>query len=151
MLGRGDLRSIEFAHRELKKLSPQRENQPARIESAGPVASEVFRTIQRISDEKDILPVFVILPVEEDISRDSDWRRWILARLDEDKIALIDITPTLRSLPASLAATFFIPERRPTRGHYTEVGNEWAAAELYSHLVEIPEIRSLLARHKHQR
>jgi hypothetical protein len=65
--------------------------------------------------------------------------------MDTLELPFIDLTPALRSVPVSRAATFFIPERRRSRGHYTEAGNEWVAEMLYSRLKEISQIRTLLA------
>jgi len=144
-LKRADLRSVDFAERVLRRLFTQKSDRPTIIERVEPIASKVFQTLQRLSDEKNVVPVFVFLPVEVNIGEDRAWHSWVVATMDTLELPFIDLTPALRSVPASRAATFFFPERMPARGHYTEAGHEWVAEMLYKRLKEISQIRTLLA------
>jgi hypothetical protein len=145
-LERADLRSVDFAKRVLAKLFTQKSDGPTIIERVEPIAPKVFQTVQRLSDEKNVIPVFVFLPTEVNILKDEALHSWVVATMDTLELPFIDLTPALRSVPASRAATFFIPERRRSGGHYTEAGNEWVAEMLYSRLKDISQIRTLLAR-----
>jgi hypothetical protein len=60
-------------------------------------------------------------------------------------LAFIDLTPALQALPAGVAATYFIPPWDPESGHYSVKGNEWVAAEIYKHLMQMPQFRALLS------
>lgn len=146
---RADLRSVYFAKWVFARLFTQKSDGPAIglsiVERVGPVASKVFQTVQRLSDEKNVEPVFVFLPTESDIWKDTQWHSWFLATMDTLELPFIDLTPALRSVPASRAAAFFIPYWEPSGGHYTEAGNEWVAEMLYRRLKEITQIRNLLA------
>jgi hypothetical protein len=144
-LKRADLRSVDFAERVLSRLFTQKSDGPTIIERVEPIASKVFQTLQRLSDEKNVVPVFVFLPVEVNIGEDRAWHSWVVATMDTLELPFIDLTPALRSVPASRAATFFFPEQLPARGHYTEAGHEWVAEMLYKRLKEISQIRTLLA------
>ena len=60
-------------------------------------------------------------------------------------LPFIDLTPGLRAVPASKAASFFFPEGQPAEGHYTEAGNAWVAEQLYRRLRDYPPVNALLA------
>ena len=146
---RADLRSVDFAKRVFARLFTQKSDGPmigpTIIERVEPIASKVFQTVQRLSDEKNVVPVFVFLPAEYNIGKDTAWHSWVVATMDTLELPFIDLTPALRSVPASRAATFFISESMTAGGHYTEAGNEWVAEKLYRRLKEISQIRTLLA------
>jgi hypothetical protein len=142
---KADLRSVDFAQRVLARLFPAKADKSTLIEIVGPVASKIFQTVHRLSDEKNIVSVFVFLPAEPDIGEDTAWRRWVVATMDTLELPFIDITPALRGVQADRAASFLIRPSLPAAGHYTEAGNEWVAEVLYNHLMEISQIRTLLA------
>lgn len=143
LMERADFRSIDFVQRVLARLSPRKA--ATATESIGPVALKVFETVQQLSAEKNIVSVFVFLPTENNIGTDTAWHRWLVSTMNTLALPFVDLTPALRSLPASRLATFFIPRRLPAVGHYTEAGNEWVAEVLYNYLTEIPRIQTLLA------
>lgn len=145
VLKRADLQSMDFARRALAKIFPRPTGGAGKIERLGPVASEVFRTIKQLTDEKNIVAVFVYLPTEQDLQRDSTWRRWVGVTMDKLEIPFIDLTPLIRATSAGRAGSFFIPASRPGEGHYTEAGNEWVAKVLYERLINLPQLRSVLA------
>ncbi len=145
VVGRADLRSVDFARRILGRLFPPRVEAPATIDVVAPVASKVFETVQRLSDEKNIVPVFVFLPTERDLEGDTAWRLWVEATMDSLDLEFVDLTPALRRVPAGRAASFFIPQSMPAGGHYTEAGNDWVAEVLRSYVMAIPRVRTLLA------
>jgi hypothetical protein len=145
---KADLRSVDFGQRVIRRLFPAKANRPTVIQMVGPVASMVFQTIHRLSEERNIVSVFVFLPAEPDIGEDTAWHRWVVATMGTLELPFIDITPALRSVRADQARSFFIHPSLPGAGHYTEAGNEWVAEVLYNHLMEVSAIRALLARTK---
>ena len=143
-IGRADFRSIGIGQRVLARLSPRTPASADATERIGPVASKVFRTVQQLSAEKNIVSVFVFLPTEQDIAADTAWRRWVVVTMNALGSPFVDLTPALRSVPAPRLATFFIPDSMPAAGHYTEAGNEWVAEVLHDYLLDIPPIQTLL-------
>ncbi len=65
--------------------------------------------------------------------------------MDTLGLPFIDLTPQARKVAAGAATSFFIPERMPARGHYTELGNEWGAQTLYNRMTPIPALARLSA------
>lgn len=143
-VGRADLRSIEFAQRVLRRLFPPK-TVPPMMDVVGPLAPTVFRTVHQLAEERNIVPVFVFLPTIQDLEGDTVWRRWVGAVMDTLDLTFIDLVPALRGISAGQAGTFFIPQRMPAEGHYTERGNEWVAQTLYNRMTQIPELARLLA------
>lgn len=139
-LARADFRTVDFGKRLAAKLFRHETDEPGITERIGPIASSVFQAISRLSQEKNIQPVFVYLPVLNDIRNDQQgkWHEWVTDTMDTLDLPFIDLTPALQALPAGVAASFFIPPGEPEAGHYSVVGNQWVADKLHKHLNEMP-------------
>jgi len=144
-LARADLRSVGLGLGILGRIFPPDTDSTVTKDSIGPVASMVFKTVHRMAAEKKVLTLFVFLPTILDLEADSPWRTWTQAVMDTLGLPFVDLTPELRNVAAGTAARFFIPQRMPAEGHYTERGNEWVAQTLYNHMTEIPGFGRLLA------
>jgi ribosomal protein L39E len=142
VLERADLRSIDIARRALARLFPRSAGGATNVERLGPVAAEVFRTIKQLTGKKNVVPVFIYLPTEQDLRSDPEWRHWVAATMDKLELPFIDLTPHLRATSAAQAGSFFIPPSRPDKGHYTESGNEWVAKVLYDTMMDLPQLRT---------
>jgi hypothetical protein len=154
-MNRADFRSVDFGRRVLAKLFPPPPNTKAqwqvetleRIERWGPIASRVFQTVQQLSDDKNIVSLFVYLPTEQDLQEpDPSWHRWTVETMNAMQLPFVDLSPALRSLPAGRAGSFFIVPPSEDQGHYTEAGNNWVAAMLHARLMKIPRVRVLLSK-----
>ena len=145
VLDKADFRSVDFARRLLARLSPSSETDADIIGRVGPVATKIFQTLEQMSDEKKVVPVFVFLPAQRDIGKDQPWYLWAKATMQQLALPFIDLTPALRAVPAGQAATFFIPDGQPAAGHYTEAGNAWVAEQIYRQMVDFPAVNALLA------
>lgn len=143
-----NFQSVDLVRRVLRRLLPPNGAKAAKAdlaESLGPVAAKVFQTIQQLSADKNIVPVFVLLPTKFDIAKDSEWSQWVATTMNTLATSFIDLTPALRGLPAQRVATFFIPDEMPGAGHYTEAGHQWVAEELSNYLAGVARIQTLLA------
>ena len=139
-----DLRTVDFLSRFLGRLSSSADDAPSTIETVGPIAAEVFRSIQRVTAERGAVPVIVYLPTQRDLEAESEWRSWLTATIDTTQVPFIDITPDISSVPAGIAGTFFIPPTNGAAGHYSEEGNAWVAETLYQRLTHLPQLFQLL-------
>jgi hypothetical protein len=140
---RADLRTLELADRILGRFRSHPPQLAAMVDSVGPVAAEVFRSLQEISNENGVVPLFVYLPTESDLEKQSAWRGWLASTMDDLGAAFFDLTPDLQTVPAGQAASYFILRPSPAAGHYTEAGNDWAAALLFERIVELAPAREL--------
>lgn len=152
MVKRADFRFVDLSQRVFRRLSNRKaasakaaKAKAKAAEGIKPVASKVFETIQQISAEKNIIPLFVYLPTEADLKKDTQWRHWVAATMNTLALPFVDLTPALRGLPPHRVSAFFIPRSMPGGGHYTEAGNEWVAELLHSHLTRMPQVQTLLA------
>jgi hypothetical protein len=132
------LQSVELLRRVLYKLdlrwfppAPDRESQQ-------PLLARVFSEVVRLSEERGSVPVFVYLPVAEEREMDGAWRPWVKEAMRSAGHALIDLTDSLRALPAEQLGAYFIPECELAGGHYSELGNRWAAREIQRALLDLP-------------
>lgn len=146
-LARADFRTVDFGKRVTAKLFRKDPEEVDITERIGPVAAKVFQEISRLGEENNVYPVFVYLPVLNDIRNDrqATWHGWVIETMHTLGLPFIDLTPALQALPAGVAASFFIAPGEPEAGHYSAAGNEWVAGEIYRQLQEIPRIRTLLA------
>lgn len=140
---RADFRSIDLVQRVLARLSPSKISELDENEIRA-ITSKVFESVKQLSSKNNITPVFVFLPTEKDIGKESSWRAWVASTMKNLALPFVDLTPAIRALSAPRLTNFFIPEGIPSVGHYTEDGNDWVADELYRKLMEIPRIRTLL-------
>ncbi|UCG85405.1 MAG: SGNH/GDSL hydrolase family protein [Gemmatimonadota bacterium] len=142
---RADLRTVDFLSRLLRRLSSSdAEDTPSTIETVGPIAAAVFRSIQRMTAEQDIVPVMVYLPTQRDLEAASEWRSWLAANIDTTRTPFIDVTPDMSAIPAGQVGRFFIALPSTTVGHYSEEGNAWVAELLYERLTHLPQLFHLL-------
>jgi hypothetical protein len=132
------LQSVELLRRVLYKLdlrwfppAPDRESQQ-------PLLARVFGEVVRLSEERGSVPVFVYLPVAGEREKDGAWRPWVKDAMRSAGHAFIDLTDGLRALPAEQLEAYFIPECEPAGGHYSELGNRWAAREIRRALLDLP-------------
>jgi hypothetical protein len=135
---RADLRLFDLGQRVMARLSPGAGSPPS--SEVGPVAFEVFRQVKLLGIENDVLPIIVFFPTQRELEGESSWRLWVHETTATLGMPLIDLTPTLREVPAGQVGSFFIPPPRPGAGHYTEVGNEWVAEQIYKRLMELPQM-----------
>ena len=141
---RADLRTVDFLGRILGRLSSSKDDARSTIETVGPIATEVFRGIERMASERGAVPVIVYLPTQRDLEADSYWREWLTTTIDTTRTPLIDITPDMRAVSAGTAGAFFILPPDRTAGHYTEQGNAWVAEVLGKRLKQLPRLFDLL-------
>jgi len=150
-ISRADFRSVDLAERLIAKIFTPVNDEKTRNGHADQVASMTLKTINRLDLEKNILPVFVYLPVESDIRADraNPWYKWATATMDTLNLPFIDLTPELQAVPAGKAATFFIPTWRRGAGHYSIEGNKWVAETLYKHLMKVPGFTGIIEKASH--
>jgi hypothetical protein len=152
------VRSLELGNRMARRIASMLSSEPAarserqemERERIAPLAEQIFRRVQQLSEEKNSVAVFVYLPLEQEFDEtlpwaDSceacdTWRPWVGAVMDSLGYNFIDLTPTLREVPWDTAIDFFIPGD----GHYTAAGNAWVAETLYDRLRSLPDVASLL-------
>lgn len=142
---RADFRSIELAKGVFTRLLEENDDGTEHANSIEPVASRVFQAIQQQDEKNNVVTVFVLLPTERDIGKNHSWRRWTAKTMDSLGLHYIDITNDLRAVPAGLAASYFIPPRRPAEGHYTEAGNKWVSETLHRQISKIPQISTIFS------
>jgi hypothetical protein len=117
-----------------------------------PIATTVFRDLERLNHERGSQLALVYLPTLLDLPEGAplDVRREKLAKFSrESGIPLIDLTPEMRALPPdSLAWMFITPGQLKvdgSSGHYTAVGHRWVAARIADHLRRLPNVSGTLA------
>ena len=100
------------------------------------VAARVFTTLARLHRGQGRAFRLVYLPTKDELlpgPRDR-WRDSVAALAGRTGIALVDLTPALRRLPADSVGPLFIVGSttgfRSADGHYTAAGNAWVAAQL---------------------
>lgn len=140
---RADLRSLDLAQRVMAKLSSGGGAGTSQ-EALRLVAFEVFRELKQLSVENNVATVIVFFPTQRELEGESSWRPWVTETMQTLGLPLIDLTPTLREVPAGQAGSFFITVPSSAAGHYTEAGNEWLADQIYRRLMELPRIRNIL-------
>jgi len=103
--------------------------------------------LARINRMRGRTLILVHLPVIEDYwSRESDpWRNRAQAVSGEGEFVFVDLVRELRKLPADSVDQMFIGHG-DARGHYSVVGNEWVAKQVYRRLLEIPAATAKLGR-----
>jgi hypothetical protein len=142
-VARADLRSLDLAQRVIARLSSGGAD-PSSPETISPVAFEVFRQIKQLSVQNTVLPVIVFFPTQRELEGESSWRLWVEETMATLGIPLIDLSPAMRDVPAGQVGSYFIPPPRPSAGHYTEAGNYWVAKQIHQHLMELPQVQSIL-------
>jgi hypothetical protein len=140
---RADLRTLDLGRRLMARLSSGTAAGSSE-EKVRPVAFEVFREIKAVSLENGVVPVIVFFPTQRELEGESSWRLWVTETMRTLGMPLIDLTPALREVPAGQAGSFFIPQPRSSAGHYSEAGNEWVASQIYTRLMELPQVRGIL-------
>jgi hypothetical protein len=108
------------------------------------VADRVFADLARVNRAKNSILVVLFLPTPGDSSgRASDqWRRWLRLAGEQRGFVYVDLVEDFRAMPRDSIPWLFYkpPPPRPggASGHYGELGNEWVADRLYSHLMAVP-------------
>lgn len=110
VVNRADFRSLELSRRVLSKLFKPREipgrTMLASIEKIGPVAAKIFETLDQLGREKNIVQVFVYLPVERDLREDLQWHSWLAEILDKRLLEISQIRDVLlKSEPGAASIT----------------------------------------------
>lgn len=145
LLSKADFQTVELIKRLSSRLFRTNEGSPDLIKRLGPVAENIYQTIQQQDEKNNVVPVFVFLPTERDLERDHSWHRWTVQTMDKLGLHFIDLTASLRALPAGEAGTFFIAPGKQAEGHYTEAGNKWVTETLYKQIRAIPQISAMFS------
>jgi hypothetical protein len=124
----------------ISRSSPTKEMLKSGRERLGPVATRVFREVQRLAEERGSEAVFVYLPTKGEIEREGRWREWVSAVMDSLGYLFVDLTPALREVPLDVADDFFFLQGGPDEGHYSRVANAWVAEALYHHIRNLPSV-----------
>lgn len=115
-----------------------------------PVAERMFQAMRDLDHTRGSELVLVYLPAEVDLQPGSydRYRKGmtsIAARLD---IPVVDLTDDIRRLPRDSVDLVFITANELTyqgaSGHYTALGNDWAATAVARHLRQIPRLAPVL-------
>jgi hypothetical protein len=110
------------------------------------VAAKVFADLDSLNRAKESVLVLVFLPTQEDRGTASgEWRSRVHELSVREHIALVDLVADFERLPADSSDQLFLRQGEAA-GHYTAVGNEWVATQLYRHLLAIPEVAERLER-----
>lgn len=123
-----DLRVVTLGGKILSRLKKPISTDPHQTPSDATreVARRVFEELVAVTANADRETLFVYLPTEQDIAKDSRWHDWTREVMVELQYPFLDLTPAMRQLPASNAAGFFIAGGEHA-GHYTYEGNRWVA------------------------
>lgn len=118
------------------------------------VSDAMFRDLDRLNRERGSRVVLVYLPVLADLKPGpNDERRAAVESFGRQSgIPFVDLTASMRAVPADTADWFFItPNALPSRGvagHYSAAGHRWVAARLAERLRETLDVaRALEAAH----
>jgi hypothetical protein len=135
IIRKADLRMVELGEKILLRLLGSEASREATQNNGNTkqVARKIFEDIAASDSAQQRLTLFVYLPTEQDIEKDLEWRSWARSTMDELNYQFVDLTPSMRQLPASQVASFFI-SGGDDGGHYTEAGNRWVAQRLSTEL-----------------
>jgi len=98
-----------------------------------------------VNRAKQSVLVLVFLPTQEDGKNGAaEWRRRVRELSERQHIALVDLVTDFERLPPDSTEGMFLQEGEAA-GHYTTVGNEWVADQVYRHLLALPEVARSLA------
>jgi hypothetical protein len=121
------------------------EPDPAAVDSlTWQVADRVFADLARVNRAKASILVVLFLPTAGDSSgtASDQWRRWLRREGTQRGFVFVDLVEDFRAMPRDSIPWLFYkpPPPRPggASGHYGELGNEWVADRLYSHLMALP-------------
>ena len=94
----------------------------------------VFKSLQRINQEKGSTLVLVFLPSDEDYTDYQEeinlWRKWLKAEIPKQGILYLDLYDDFLKLSFVEAVSLFGKD-----GHYSEEGNRFVAEEIYKKLI----------------
>ena len=123
----------------------RRDPDPAAVDSlTWQVADRVFADLARVNRAKKSVLVVVFLPTTGDSSgtASDQWRRRLRLAGEQRGFVFVDLVEDFRAMPRDSLPWLFYkpPPPRPggASGHYGELGNEWVADRLYSHLMALP-------------
>ena len=115
-----------------------------------PTIDAVFAELDSLNRARGSELVLAYLPTRADLSPSAlDRRRANIAKFAESHhVRFIDLTPALRAMRGDSADLSFITKvpagaAPGVGGHYTKLGNAWAARELATRLREIPALTPL--------
>ena len=104
----------------------------------------MFADLARMNRAKKSVLVVVFLPTTGDSSgtASDQWRRRLRLAGGQRGFVFVDLVEDFRAMPRDSLPWLFYkpPPPRPggASGHYGELGNEWVADRLYSHLMALP-------------
>ena len=75
-------------------------------------------------------------------SSDGRWRGWVRKSFARTGLPLVDLTDALRAEPAEDGVRRLHPRRRAAGGHYSRLGNAWAARALYAQIRPLVDARA---------
>jgi hypothetical protein len=139
------------ASRLLSRLSRRVTGSPDKADADSallPVVSGIVHDLDRRNRRKGSRLVLVFLPMPSDLysARTDRWREWIAHVAQPLNIEFVDLVPELRKLPPDSVPGLFIGRKGGGRGHYSRMGNEWVADQLYERLSSLPPLRGPGAR-----
>ncbi len=136
------LSSVRLATAVKTRLSPTQGVVSHAPPNTRAIADAIFRDLASLNAARGIRFVVVYLPVEEDRESTSadGWRQWLRSL---DGFGLVDLVDDLRTLPVAEAHQLYVHEGDTVaffgaRGHFSEAGNRWVAAQLAKHLIATP-------------
>jgi len=144
LIQRADLRVVNLFQRVIGRLGSKNLDNSKKIEEVKEIASAVMLDVHQNAIERNVIPIFIYLPVEGDLVKDLPWRLWVIQSMKENSLNFLDLTPSLRELSAGQVSSFFIPDNSIAKDHYTEAGNMWVADTVYKNIRELNDVSALL-------
>jgi hypothetical protein len=142
--GISQLRTSQLIHRAMRRGAAQESDGTATDSLTWEVAAKVFADLDSLNRAKQSVLVLVFLPTQLDRGTASgEWRRRVHELSAREHIALVDLVADFERLPPDSSDQLFLGKGEAA-GHYTAVGNEWVATQLYRHLLDIPEVAGRL-------
>jgi hypothetical protein len=123
-------------------------------EEQAQIIDKMFENLQQVGRQSNSTLVLVCLPTtvhqHEQSGPAPAWRAWIRAESARRRIRFIDLVEDFHKLPVTEQDGMFIwPDSvhyfAEAPGHYDDEGNAWVAQDLYTQLIELPEVAKKLA------
>lgn len=138
------LRSFELGRRVRAALTDREALQVSGDSTLLATASLIVEELARINQRRGTVMVLVHLPAEDDATNPAHdaWNRRLRTLADSLGVLYVDLGEDLRQLSPDSLRQIYIPED----GHYTELGNDWVAERLRTHMKQFPQTSALLRR-----
>jgi hypothetical protein len=132
-----------------------RERAALQVDAQWPLFEKIFDEVVALHRQHGTYLVMAYLPTKRDVKPGylDARRRRLAAYAMRQNIPFVDLTPDLRKLSADTIDLSYIsrvPEGAPPEvaGHWSELGNAWAARIIAAHLAEMQAIARVLPAYK---